>query len=392
MRRVVVVGGGVAALETCLALRDLAGDRVSTTLIAPNRYFIHRPVGIRDPLAIGGRVRVPLASVARAAGADLRYDRVETVDPRGRRLYTAAGYEVAYDTLVLATGAVSLAVPAGAASFSAERSAGCRVLLDDVRRGKIASLAFVEPSGPTRPLDLYDLALETAVNLRRAGVDADLTLVTAAPGPLAILGPAAAGALYETLRAHGLRVVDSAYVRSIHDGMLELAPRARRIAAAGVIALPRLGGPRPVRPALRCRRLRAASTRTAAFRVLPVFSRRATARRSESRTRRSPPSKVSPSPRRSPRRPARRYGPFRSSRSSAACCPPACAGMSSRRSGEGWATPRASSAHPLWSPSVRFGARFLAPYLESEMTAARYPTVSTASAPTHATTTAIVTA
>ena len=246
MRRVIVVGGGVAALETCLALRNLAGDRVSTTLIAPNQYFVHRPVGVRDPLAIGGHARVPLAAVARAAGADLRHDRVETVDPRGRRLYTACGYEVAYDTLVLAIGAVPLAVPAGAEPFSTESSAGCRVLVDGVRRGRLESLAFVEPAAPSRPFDLYDLALETAVTLRRTGVEADLTLVTAEPRPLAILGQGAAAALHETLRAHGLRVVDSRYVRSIDDGVVELAPRTRRIAAAGVIALPRLGGPRPI--------------------------------------------------------------------------------------------------------------------------------------------------
>ena len=35
--RVIVVGGGVAGLETLLALDDLAGDRVSLTLVAPSR-------------------------------------------------------------------------------------------------------------------------------------------------------------------------------------------------------------------------------------------------------------------------------------------------------------------------------------------------------------------
>ena len=33
--RVVIAGGGVAALETLIALRDLAGDRVDITLVAP---------------------------------------------------------------------------------------------------------------------------------------------------------------------------------------------------------------------------------------------------------------------------------------------------------------------------------------------------------------------
>ena len=62
--RVVVVGGGVAALETCLALRALGGDSVRLTLIAPNRYFVYRPIGVHDPLSVHGRARVPLARPA----------------------------------------------------------------------------------------------------------------------------------------------------------------------------------------------------------------------------------------------------------------------------------------------------------------------------------------
>ena len=36
---VVVAGGGPAALEALMALRDLAGDRVRLTLIAPEAEF-----------------------------------------------------------------------------------------------------------------------------------------------------------------------------------------------------------------------------------------------------------------------------------------------------------------------------------------------------------------
>jgi sulfide:quinone oxidoreductase len=46
-----------------------------------------------------------------------------------------------------------------------------------------------------------------------------------------------------TLGAHGLRVVESAYVRSVVAGQLRIAPGARRMPAAGVLAAPRLGGP-----------------------------------------------------------------------------------------------------------------------------------------------------
>src|SRR5688500_18812664 len=89
--RVLVVGGGVAALETCLALDALARDRVHVTMIAPNCYLTHRPVGVRDPLAVSGLVRVPLARLAAAAGAELRHDRVVAVDASTRQVLTLSG-------------------------------------------------------------------------------------------------------------------------------------------------------------------------------------------------------------------------------------------------------------------------------------------------------------
>lgn len=241
--RVIVAGGGVAALETCLALRALAGDRVHVTLIAPEPYFVHRPTGEHDPLSVRGLERVRVARVARAAGADPRLDRVAAVDPSARRVFTAQGYELAYDALVLAIGAVPLEVPEGAQPFDAGHAAGCRSLLRRLRAGADESLAFVEPPGPTQAFDLYDLVLEAAVSLRREHRDAVLTLVTAEPAPLAILGRRASALLAMTLGGHGVQVIDSAYVRSVGPGHIDVAPSSRRIAADRVIAAPRLAGP-----------------------------------------------------------------------------------------------------------------------------------------------------
>ena len=241
--RVVVAGAGVAGLETCLALRALAGDRVHLTLIAPNRYFAYRPVGVQDPLAVHGRARVPLARLAAAAGAELRHDRLATVDATARRLRTAGGYELPYDALVLALGAAARPVPARAEPFDADHTAGCRDLIHRLRQRRIGSLAFVEPAAPTRPFALYDLAIDTAVKLRRDRIAADLVLVTAEPAPLALLGPHAAGVVGATIGAHGVRVVESAHVRAIGRGEVELAPLSRRVVADAVIAAPRLSGP-----------------------------------------------------------------------------------------------------------------------------------------------------
>src|SRR4051794_41959441 len=55
--RVVIAGGGVAAVETLLALRDLAGERISTTVVAPQRTFTSRPMAGASAFARGRRPR-----------------------------------------------------------------------------------------------------------------------------------------------------------------------------------------------------------------------------------------------------------------------------------------------------------------------------------------------
>ena len=67
--RVVIVGGGVAALESALALAQLAPERTDLTLIAPNPEFVYRPMTVREPFARGAAARYPLRRIARDAGA-----------------------------------------------------------------------------------------------------------------------------------------------------------------------------------------------------------------------------------------------------------------------------------------------------------------------------------
>ncbi|MDQ5832165.1 MAG: hypothetical protein M3550_03790 [Actinomycetota bacterium] len=50
--RVVICGGGIAAVEGLLRLR-LAGDGVDIDLVAPNEELVHRPMPVRQPFALG---------------------------------------------------------------------------------------------------------------------------------------------------------------------------------------------------------------------------------------------------------------------------------------------------------------------------------------------------
>ena len=46
---VLIAGGGVAGLETLLALRALAADRVDITILAPELKFVNRSMSAQQP-------------------------------------------------------------------------------------------------------------------------------------------------------------------------------------------------------------------------------------------------------------------------------------------------------------------------------------------------------
>jgi hypothetical protein len=97
--RVLIVGGGVAGLETLLALRALAGDRVDITILAPELKFVNRrwrSTSRSSPGACGtvpGRAE-PDHSRGRAA-RDLRQPGQRGDPPPPERL----GCHVAYEQL-----------------------------------------------------------------------------------------------------------------------------------------------------------------------------------------------------------------------------------------------------------------------------------------------------
>src|SRR4051812_22916334 len=88
---VVVVGGGIAALELVLALRDLAPDLVAVPVVAPNTEFVPRPLLVADPLAGTPAPRVPLRRIADEAGFALVRASVSSVEPQRRRVALRGG-------------------------------------------------------------------------------------------------------------------------------------------------------------------------------------------------------------------------------------------------------------------------------------------------------------
>ena len=66
--RVVIAGGGVAALEAMVALRRLAGEFLEIELLSPDRDFFYRPLSVGEPFGVGEVLRFDLTSL----GAGMR--------------------------------------------------------------------------------------------------------------------------------------------------------------------------------------------------------------------------------------------------------------------------------------------------------------------------------
>jgi sulfide:quinone oxidoreductase len=147
---VLVAGGGVAGLETLLALRALAGDRVEVTIVAPELRFINRSMAVDQPFR-RQRVRgIRLQDAAAALGAQWHRGALVRVEHAQRRVVTKDGDELPYDTLVLAVGARFEREwrSQGVLTYHDGRDGpGYRLLLHRLREGLVNGLAFVQPAG-----------------------------------------------------------------------------------------------------------------------------------------------------------------------------------------------------------------------------------------------------
>jgi sulfide:quinone oxidoreductase len=239
---VLVAGGGVAALEAALALRDLAEERVSIELLAPEPRFWYRPLAVVEPFGMGNVHGIELTEVAEACGAEFILGALASVDADAHLALTNAGTELAYDALVVATGAKPVTAVAGALTFRGPADTEAfSSLLAACESGAVGHLVFAVPGGATWPLPLYELALLTAEALHTHRATVRLSLVTPEAKPLALFGGDASDAVGELLVERGIDLLPGRYPVAFANGVLECRP-GDSIEADRVVALPRLRG------------------------------------------------------------------------------------------------------------------------------------------------------
>jgi sulfide:quinone oxidoreductase len=242
--RVLIAGGGVAALEGALALRDLAGDRVSTTLLAPEPEFVYRPLRVREPFAYRAAQRYPLDEIARDIGAELVQDRFKWLDPQASVLHTESGQGLEYDALLLAIGArLRAAFSHGLTIDDRHLDEQLHGLIQDIEAGYVHSIAFVAPTVMPWPLPIYELALMTARRAYDTQSEVSITVATPEDAPLAIFGDAVSEAVGRLLGENGIAMITSAHCSVPEPGRVTMNPGERILSVDRVVALPQLLGP-----------------------------------------------------------------------------------------------------------------------------------------------------
>jgi sulfide:quinone oxidoreductase len=241
--RVLIVGGGVAALETLLALRALAWGRSENVVLCPDSEFAYAPLSVIEPFELGEAPRFDLAEILNDLGAEQVRDTLAAIDCAQKTAKLGQGGELGWDVAVITAGAKANPAVEGALTFRGSRDREALAgMLDDLESGEALSVAFVVPSGVVWPLPLYELALLTSERLAaRAVSEVELSLVTSEQAPLRLFGRVASDEVVAMLARHDIHLYTSRHVERIERNSLISVPDGG-IPAERAVAAPRLVG------------------------------------------------------------------------------------------------------------------------------------------------------
>lgn len=244
--RVLVAGGGIAGLETLLALRALSDGTAELTLAAPDPDFTYRPHLVREPFGEDPADRLELAPALAELGADFVLGALESVDVEAREARIEDGTTIHYDAAVICTGAdLVAALPSALTLWAGPDSPFLASLYERISIEPGVQVDFVVPPGTAWALPLYEVALMSATRLHRIGAERPrLRLITPEPAPLAVFESFASDAVGELLESAGIEILTDAFVHEQEAGRLTITPGDREVAAT-CIALPLIAG-RPV--------------------------------------------------------------------------------------------------------------------------------------------------
>ena len=242
--RVLIAGGGIAAMEALLALRSLAGHLAAVTVLAPEPELVYRPVTVAEAFERAEARSYQIADIVADQHAELVQDSLEHVDSDTHTVVAGSGARIPYDVLLVATGARATVALPGALTFGGRSDvAQLRALLGELVAGRARAVAFALTREEVWSLPLYELAVMTAMHLREYASGGRVTIVTPEEEPLELFGPEASRALTPMLAALEITLRCSSMPALVRHRELVLAGGAVMFADR-VVTLPLLVGPR----------------------------------------------------------------------------------------------------------------------------------------------------
>jgi sulfide:quinone oxidoreductase len=242
--RVLIAGGGVAALEALVALRAMAARRIAPVVLSGATHFHYRPLLIGEPFGLGRARRYPLDAICADHGAELIVDHLVEVRPDRHEVRTVAGAVIPYDVLIIATGARPYPAFQDGITFDRELSPeDFDDAMADLDEGLAPHVAIVVPDGVAWTLPAYALALLTAAwGRRRQAAETVVTVLTPERAPVEVFGAAVAESVADVLEAE--RIVLRTGVHPDVVTATSLRAGGQWVGADRIISLPLQAGPR----------------------------------------------------------------------------------------------------------------------------------------------------
>jgi sulfide:quinone oxidoreductase len=241
--RVLIAGGGVAALEAALALEEVAADALDLSLLAPSPRFEYRPLSVAEPFGLGRAHLFDLPDLLGDREVEMVADALESVEAERREVHTTGGRSLRYDALLIAIGATRRDALAGAITFSGSKATDdVRRVLQDAEAGRVQRLAVAIPPGVVWELPAYELALMASAHLDEREVATEVALVTPEKRPVSAFGRRAGEAVEEMLRLRRIEFHSAVPVRA-EAGEL-IVQDGDPIPADAVLALPQIVAPK----------------------------------------------------------------------------------------------------------------------------------------------------
>ncbi|MFC7216722.1 NAD(P)/FAD-dependent oxidoreductase [Streptomyces polyrhachis] len=225
--RAVIVGAGMAGVQTAVALRE-QGWAGEVVLIGAEQHQPYDRPPLSKAVLLGKAEHSAFDVDFEALDVELRLGESASGLDAGRRVVRTQAGEVPYDVLVLATGAEPVALP-GSAGVP-----GVHLLrtLDDAERLR----PVLAGRGEIVVVGAGWIGAEFATAAREAGCS--VTVVEAADRPLAHALPAEVAApMADWYESAGVRLLTGTAVARVVDGAVELADGRRLPADAVVVGI-----------------------------------------------------------------------------------------------------------------------------------------------------------